>query len=294
MIRTGGGGNDPGEGGSGDVEIRNRNLVVEGSGQKDNIVISKSGSNTKVKLNGDTTTVKSSLFDQIIVRAFAGNDVVSVSSPKRTRVEAGDGNDNVLTGKNRDTILGGAGSDTLRGRNGEDLIEGGDGSDLIYGDGQDDTIIGGAGSDSLFAGSGRDRVLAGGGADILIGDSGSDELNGGSGRDILIGGNGADTLNGGASDDILIGGRTKYDGSVSALTSLRAEWNASGRSYASRVDAIRRGKGSTKGKKLTNSTVRADSGERDILTGGAGRDWFFREFDTLVDRKADEERSIFE
>jgi Ca2+-binding RTX toxin-like protein len=302
MIRTGGGdtgggdtGGDDGGGDSGNAgaEIRNDTLFVEGGSGNDDIVISKSGSNTRVKNNGSTETFTSSQFSKIIVQTFAGNDKVSVSSPKPTRVEAGSGNDSVLTGKGDDTLIGSSGADTLRGRNGDDSIVGGNGPDELIGDNQDDTLVGGSGNDTIFAGSGQDKASGGGGSDILVGGSGADELNGGSSRDLLIGGNGADKLNGGASEDILIGGRTRYDGSVTALDELMAEWT-SGRSYSVRTQNIRTGKAAASGSKLTDATIRADSGERDSITGGSGRDWFFREFDALLDRQSDEDRDIFE
>lgn len=292
MVRTGGGG---GGGGGGDIdaEVRNRVLFVEGSSQKDTIIITKSGSKTNVKMNSDTEAFTSSQFDKIIVRTGAGNDKISVSSPKKTRVESGDGADDVLTGSGDDTVIGGKGNDTIRGRSGADRLEGGDGSDTISGDNNNDTLIGGAGQDVMFGGSGKDQVSGGGGADILVGDSGIDDLSGGSGRDILIGGNGADILTGGDSDDILIGGRTKYDGSQAALKAIMNEWNGS-RAYSARVDNIRTGGGANKTKKFNSATVRADSGETDKLTGGDGRDWFFREFDTLFDRESNEARDILE
>ncbi len=294
MIRTDSndGGGDGG-GGESTAEIRNGVLFVDGSSQDDTILIRNSGANTIVRTDNLNERFANADFDKVIIRTFAGNDDISVSSSKQTRVESGAGNDTVLTGKGDDTILGGSGNDTLRGRDGDDVITGGNGDDTITGDDGNDSLTGGNGQDVFFAGGGNDHISGGGDADIISADSGSDTVSGGSGRDILLGGNGGDILLGGGGEDILIGGRTSYDKNLSVLKSLRDEWN-SNRDYETRVDNIRNGGGLNKTKKFNSVTVRADSGKTDSLTGGDGRDWFFREFDTLFDRQSDEERDIFE
>jgi hypothetical protein len=81
-------------------------------------------------------------------------------------------------------------------------------------------------------------------------------------------------LEGRGDDDILIAGSTVYDNDLAALDSIMAEW-VSSRSYQERIDNL--GGVTASGENgtffLSDSTV-FDDGDRDELTGGAGRDWF--------------------
>jgi Ca2+-binding RTX toxin-like protein len=132
----------------------------------------------------------------------------------------------------------------------------------------------------LFGGDGNDRLKGGAGNNVLVGGNGNDILIGGSGRNLLIGGDGADQLIGNGGDDILIGGRTAFDANDAALAAVMAEWTSS-RSYADRVANLR---GLGTGLRINgdyflktsgpDATV-FDDGSADILTGGAGLDWFF-------------------
>jgi autotransporter-associated beta strand protein len=121
----------------------------------------------------------------------------------------------------------------------------------------------------LYGDAGDDRVKGGAGNDVLLGGAGDDLLVGGQGRDLLIGGVGSDRLVGNADDDILIAGTTDYDGAVTALGAIMAEWTAA-HSYADRIANLR-GFLTTDG---AAATVH-DDGVRDVLTGSAGQDWFF-------------------
>jgi Ca2+-binding RTX toxin-like protein len=96
----------------------------------------------------------------------------------------------------------------------------------------------------------------------------------GGGRDLLFGGLGADLLDGGADDDLLVGDATLYDADLVALTSLRAEWVRTDRTYDQRVGNLRAGGGLNGSRVLAGHTVSVD-GAADVLTGGAGQDWFF-------------------
>ncbi|QJW92927.1 TIGR03118 family protein [Frigoriglobus tundricola] len=119
-------------------------------------------------------------------------------------------------------------------------------------------------------GAGNDVLIGGGGNNILIGGPGNDVLVAGPGRDILIGGGGNDVLIGGRGDDILIGGSTAFDDDPAALTQILNVWS-SNLSYNDRIAAIRAGTGGVPA--LDSATV-ADDGDRDILIGGIGQDWF--------------------
>ncbi len=132
-------------------------------------------------------------------------------------------------------------------------------------------------------GVGSDTLVGGGGNNILIGGRGADTLTGGSANDILVGGSGMDTLFGGGGQDIEISGTTTQ--TSTALQQILTVWD-SNQTYEARVAAIRAGTGGVP--KLDATTV-ADDGVQDNLTGGTGRDWFFRKHPDLVhDRVAKE------
>lgn len=144
------------------------------------------------------------------------------------------------------------------------------------------------------------NVIGGSANDLLVGDEHANTLDGGTGRDLLIGRAGADDLQGGSDDDILIPGTTAYDADLKALAAILAEW-ASARDYATRVANLR---GEGTGPRLNGSYVLRsdgpnrtvfDDGAADVLTGGAGRDWFFVNrsgavLDFLTDPQDDERR----
>ncbi|WP_019505358.1 calcium-binding protein [Pleurocapsa sp. PCC 7319] len=91
-------------------------------------------------------------------------------------------------------IDGGDGNDDLRGRDGTDTLAGGSGDDILYGEGGNDLLYGGLGNDILYGEDGFDRLHGGSGNDILYGAGGDDRLHGDYGSDTLIGGNGIDFL----------------------------------------------------------------------------------------------------
>lgn len=154
-------------------------------------------------------------------------------------------------------------------------------------------VIGGSRNDTL-TGNSRGNVLTGNaGHDILVGNGGNDRLAGGAGRDILIGGMGSDRLNGGTNDDILIAGRTTNDALIRNLWTLRREW-ASGIAYATRIQHLRAGVGSPTVSLAKGLNVFDDSHQKDTLTGGSGRDWYFRALDDLItDLWARESMDVF-
>jgi Ca2+-binding RTX toxin-like protein len=154
---------------------------------------------------------------------------------------------------------------------------------VVYGgDGNDDIAVAQEVTAQawLYAGAGNDRLQAGGGSSVLIGGAGNDVLIGGSGRAVLIGGAGSDQLIGGAGEDLLIGGTTAFDANEAALAAILAEWS-SGRDYATRVANL---SGTGSGPRLNGDTLLTasgpgatvfDDGDRDVLSGGTGLDWFF-------------------
>ena len=239
-------------------------LLVRGTSGNDFILVEPFGVNkTRVLVNAPIGVFSSPTFQRIVVIGEAGNDNVviqaSISKPSE--------------------LYGEAGNDALYGAKGADALYGGDQNDRLYG---------GIGNDTVCGGLGNDQVFGDGGNDLVLGEDGSDQLYGGAGRDILIGGMGGDTLRGETHDDILVDSFTLYDTDASALAAIMSEWGNTTHSYATRVNNIRTGGGSTGGNFLTGSTI-ADDTAPDTLWGGSEQDWFFRGAgDVLKDRATNE------
>jgi Ca2+-binding RTX toxin-like protein len=125
----------------------------------------------------------------------------------------------------------------------------------------------------VYGGDGNDVLTGGSGEDLLVGGDGKDLLTGGLRRDVMIGGEGADRLTGSADDDLLVAGLTDFDLDPTGLASIRAEW-VSGSSYADRVAHLTGTTGGLNGSAVLTSATVHDDAIRDVLTGGAGADWF--------------------
>jgi hypothetical protein len=137
-------------------------------------------------------------------------------------------------------------------------------------------VLGGAGNDTL---TGNDQ------GGVLVGRGGTNVIAGGNGRSLLIGGAGIATITGGSGDDIIVGGSTSFDQDQPALASLLAEWQRTDKAYADRTQDLRYGGGYNGANKLLYQvTVQNTTGAHDVLTGGAGLDWFFQfPTDTITD-----------
>jgi hypothetical protein len=130
------------------------------------------------------------------------------------------------------------------------------------------------------------------GNDLIVGDAKGNVLIGGTGRNILIGGGGGNTITGGGGDNILIGGTTAYDGNLTALLALMAEFTRTDRSFHQRVNDLKSGTG-LNGSYVLNADPTLgpvtvfDNGLADVITGGGGSSWFFyhKANDTINNRK---------
>lgn len=71
----------------------------------------------------------------------------------------------------------------------------------------------------------------------------------------------------------MVGGSTQFDGQLSALTDLLAEWT-SGADYGTRVDRVTGTPGGANGPTYLTAVTVTDDGAKDVLTGGGGLDWF--------------------
>jgi Ca2+-binding RTX toxin-like protein len=136
--------------------------------------------------------------------------------------------------------------------------------------------------ENVAGGSGSDVLTGNAIANILVGNAGNDQLLGNGARDILIGGLGLDTINGGDDEDIVISGTTSHDSVFSNLNDLRTTWTLTTLSSTSRMAALRAGVGPALTSLRKTVNVLNDAGEDDLLTGGAGSDWYFRAIDDVL------------
>jgi Ca2+-binding RTX toxin-like protein len=158
-------------------------------------------------------------------------DVENVDGGPGPDTITGNGENNLLQGRDGDdTIVGAGGDDTLRGdigfgSFGDDDLNGGGGDDLLFGGpGGNDDFRGSAGFDTvsyseLSTGTGTDVTIndvandgpAGENDNVrtdvesVFGGSGVDDITGSPGPDVLLGFAGADTLDGAGGDDLLDG-----------------------------------------------------------------------------------------
>ncbi len=144
-----------------------------------------------------------------------------------------------------------------------------------------ENAVSGSGHDTLLGNAQGNVLTSNAGNDILVGNSGDDRLSGGDGRDILIGGLGLDTLFGGNDDDILIAARTTSDGLFSKLNDLRTEW-ISTNTYGTRINNLRSGVGASITSLKAKINVLNDAAAIDTMSGGGGRDWYFRALDDVI------------
>ena len=152
---------------------------------------------------GDDVVVLSDLSVlALTLNAGAGNDQI-LSGSLGDVINGEAGLDLILAGAGADTVDGGADRDIIEGNDGNDLINGGDGDDLIFGDDGDDTIVGDDGLDVIIGGAGNDTLNGGAQDDIILGVSGVNTILGGLGNDLLIGGAEQDIINGNEGSDTI-------------------------------------------------------------------------------------------
>jgi hypothetical protein len=128
-------------------------------------------------------------------------------------------------------------------------------------------VIGGAAGNTL-TGSATGNILLGG--------AGTNILQSGSGRSLLIGGAGAATMTGSTNDDLFLAGTTSFAMDQTALASILAEWQRTDRGFQDRLTDLESGTTGFNGANhlVWGSTV-FDNGKSNVITGGAGQNWFF-------------------
>lgn len=168
-----------------------------------------------------TSQLPGAQISSIVVTGMGGNDRIEVidgGDGMLTRdmyVEAGGGNDTVVTGDGVDTVYGGDNDDSITGNEGADYLDGDSGNDDLFGNEGRDSLFGDCGNDDIHGGDQNDSIKGQQDEDTLHGGQGSDSLWGGDNDDELLGNDGADSLLGEAGDDTLTGGA---DGHVDTMT----------------------------------------------------------------------------
>jgi Ca2+-binding RTX toxin-like protein len=199
-------------------------VTYDSAGGTSSVVTTSCVDSDAAPMDGSATKITCSTppITSVVVNTGDLGDSVSGSAvtAHTLAVDAGDGDDSVVTGSLNDSISGGAGDDYLRGGDGSDTIDGGDGDDDIYGraccgsspDG-DDSLTGGAGDDSVRGQVGNDIEDGGAGDDNVDGGPGNDNLGGAAGSDSLRAGPGNDSMSAGDGNDYLQGddGADAYD-----------------------------------------------------------------------------------
>ena len=182
---------------------------------------------------------------RIQINTGDGDDAVESLVLLDTTVNAGAGDDRVVTSGRVDTLSGGAGADALDGGAGDDTLNGGADADVLTGGAGRDALDGGTGPDVFNGGADRDtasydsrtvgvvvdldgvaddgepgeldnvlpdveKVSGGSGPDRLTGPavpaSVAITLDGNQGSDTLVGLTGQDDLVGNEGDDVMSGG----------------------------------------------------------------------------------------
>jgi phospholipase/lecithinase/hemolysin len=147
------------------VVLRDGDLLVGGTNQRDHIVLQQESGGVSVRIDGQQFgSFELASGAQVLVYGLGGDDTIFAGGLNySTRLDGGSGNDFLYGSLLSDVLIGGEGDDRLFGGDGDDYLIGGEGSDLLVGGRGDDEFDGGAGHDIIFALIGKD---------ILLGDSG--------------------------------------------------------------------------------------------------------------------------
>lgn len=262
-------------------------LEDQGNGANDLLVRSEKGNGARIKTwnEGDLGIT------------LGGNTLADPVMFDKTITGADPDQDNVLDGSvGNDLIQGMGGNDSIQGNDGHDRLEGGIGEDVLFGNLGNDSVLGGTGSDRVAGQEGNDRLFSDteytideaytlGETQIAAGQRG-DLLDGGPDNDIAIAEAGDDILMGGMGEDILLGlgGNDTIEGDID-FTGSRLDWNVAREAASSGNSAVYT---RTYNFPNTMDTVDANTGDDDIVYGGAGNDWIFVQGgDDVVDAGAD-------
>jgi Ca2+-binding RTX toxin-like protein len=163
-------------------------LNIVGTPTKDVLVVTESGDQIVVTLNGVKQKFAAAQVARVQADMGAGNDTVNLAGLTRPT--------SIIGAKGNDLLIGGDGNDLLSGGAGNDTLEGGDGSDVLTGLDGDDSILGGNGDDIIALGLGNDFANGGDGDDSIATLTRDQTLliNGSDGTDTMLGGPGVDDV----------------------------------------------------------------------------------------------------
>ncbi|MGH7175793.1 MAG: CARDB domain-containing protein, partial [Tepidisphaeraceae bacterium] len=153
-------------------------LVVPGTGVKDTIRLSRSGTTLTVKIDPSTVrNYSTNLVKGVLVQAGAGNDYIYINNGVRNVTAYGDnGDDYIKDGDQANTLNGGSGNDRIYAGAGNDKVTGGSNNDKLYGENGHDRIYGDSGNDWLDGGNHNDRLYDSSGTDTFYGQAGDDTI----------------------------------------------------------------------------------------------------------------------
>ena len=175
--------------------VSNDQVVFTTGEGDDNVQIDQRDDGTlDISVNGETYEVRLAQGQELTLRTGAGNDVIEATPNVTVNmvVDAGAGDDRIVTGSGDDRVDGGSGDDYIASAGGRNDLFGNSGNDEIHGGGHVDIIHGGDGDDVLHAGTGTNFVEGGAGNDVIHGAGGEDIISAGLGDDVVH-------LNGGSS-----------------------------------------------------------------------------------------------
>jgi len=184
-------------------------VVFTTTGQGDDVVrVSQRDDGTlDIDVNGEAYEVRLTERQELTIRTGDGNDVIEAAPNVTVNmvVDAGAGDDRIVTGMGDDRIQGGDGNDFIQTLGGRNDIDGGSGDDVIHG---------GDGANVIFGGRGNDEIHAGAGFNHIDGGRGDDVIHGGAGQNIISAGGGNDQVNLAGSDNTVYtgDGRTEVEG----------------------------------------------------------------------------------
>lgn len=165
-----------------------------------------------IDVNGEVYEVRLTERQELTIRTGAGNDIIEAAPNVTVNmvVDAGAGDDRIVTGMGDDRIQGGDGNDviqTIGGRNdidggaGDDVIHGGDGANVIFGGRGNDEIHAGSGFNHIDGGRGDDVIHGAGGQNIISAGGGTDQVNLAGGTNTVYAGEGESSINGAGEGD---------------------------------------------------------------------------------------------
>lgn len=141
--------------------IAAKTLIVTGRNKADVIDVDFINRRFVLTENGKVTSYNRKLIQKVKILSKGGNDKIDLTGiSRRTRVDAGEGNDRITGGNANDSLFGSDGNDTLFGSLANDTLDGGEGDDSLEGGDGNDTIIGGEDEDRLLGGKGNDFLDA--------------------------------------------------------------------------------------------------------------------------------------